>query len=878
MDYYNYSVKKTFEELKTSEKGLSKKEAEKRLEKCGFNEIKEKKKISPFSIFLSQFRSPLIIILLIAVVITLSIGEEKDAILISIIVLFNAIFGFVQEYKAEKSIEALKKFASLKATVLRNGEEQRIDARELVPGDIIFLEEGKKIPADARVIESISMQAHESALTGESTSVSKNIDIIKGKKEIASQSNIVFSGTIITKGRGKAVVLRTGMKTEIGKIAEMMQAEKEEITPLQKTFGNLGKWLGIAALLICIVIFALGILRGNPWLEMFINAIALAVAAIPEGLPAVVTITLTLGVTRLVKKNALMRKLHSVETLGSTNVICTDKTGTLTKDEMTVKEIFANSKIIKVTGQGYSKKRSFVDSKPSDYELLLKISTLCNNSTLHQNKTFGDPTETALLVCALKAGMSREELEHTCPRLHEIPFDSERKMMTTVNKDKNKKFAFVKGAPKIIIDKCSYYYENGKIKKLDKKKKDEFLEKNRDMASRALRVLAMAYRELPSKIKYSEENIEKNLVFAGFTGMIDPPRPEIKQAIALCRRAGIRVMMLTGDQKTTAKAIALQIGLIEEDENVISGRELMELSKSKLDKIVNEVNVFARISPKDKIGIVDSLKKQGNVVAMTGDGVNDAPALKKADIGIAMGITGTDVSKEASDMILTDDNFASIVNAIEEGRGIYDNIKKFVEYLLSSNLGEILVIFMAMVLGFPLPLVAVHLLWINLITDGFPALALGVDPKEQGIMERKPRKKEESIFSRNILLRMAYVGAIMCIGTLFIFNLYKDSLDYARTMAFCTLMMFQMFNVLNCRSEKNSLFKVGIFSNLYLAGAIALSVVLQILVIHTGLSKFFSVVPLSAIEWLYIVLVSSSVFVIVEIVKFFKNKTGVDEF
>ncbi|MDD5087117.1 MAG: cation-translocating P-type ATPase, partial [Candidatus Nanoarchaeia archaeon] len=658
----------------------------------------------------------------------------------------------------------------------------------------------------------------------------------------------------------------------------MMQSEKEEITPLQKTFGNLGKWLGIAALLICIVIFGLGILRGNPLLEMFINAIALAVAAIPEGLPAVVTITLTLGVTRLVKKNALMRKLHSVETLGCTNVICTDKTGTLTKDEMTVKEIFANNKIIEVTGQGYSKKGIFVDTNSEDYEFLLRISTLCNNSTVHEDSTFGDPTETALLVCASKAEMSRENLEHDYPRLHEIPFDSERKMMTTINGHKGKKFAFSKGAPKIIIEKCSHYYENGKIKKLDKKKKDEFLEKNRDMASRALRVLGMAYRELSSNIKYSEKDIERNLVFVGFTGMIDPPRPEIKQAIALCRRAGIRVMMLTGDQRTTAKAIAIQIGLIEENEEVVTGKELMGISHSKLDQIVNKVSVFARISPKDKIGIVDSLKKQGNVVAMTGDGVNDAPALKKADIGIAMGITGTDVSKEASDMILTDDNFASIVNAIEEGRGIYDNIKKFVEYLLSSNLGEILVIFMAMVIGFPLPLVAVHLLWINLITDGFPALALGIDPKEQGIMERKPRKKNSSIFSRNIILRMSYVGIIMCIGTLFVFNLYKENLTYARTMVFCTLMMFQMFNVLNCRSEKNSLFKVGVFSNLYLVGAIALSVVLQILVVHTGLSKFFSVVPLSAIEWVYVVLVSSSVFVIVEIVKLFKNKVGVDEF
>jgi len=655
MDYYNYSIKKVFDELKTSEKGLSKKQAEKRIEKYGLNEIKEKKKISFLAIFLSQFKSPLIIILLLAIAATAFIGEYTDAVLISIIVLFNAVFGFIQEYKAEKSIEALKKLSSLKATVLRDGKEVLIDAKSIVPGDIILLSEGEKIPADARIIESISMQAHESALTGESNSVSKTSDALKGKKEIASRSNILFSGTTITKGRGKAVVLRTGMQTEIGKIAEMIDEEKEKTTPLQKTFGNFGKWIGVAALLICSIIFSLGVIRGNPPVEMLVNAIALAVAAIPEGLPAVVTITLTLGVTRLVKKNALMRKLNSVETLGSTNVICTDKTGTLTKDEMTVKEIFSNNKTINVTGHGYSKKGIFVDSDLSDYEIVLKISTLCNNSTIHEKKTFGDPTETALLVCASKADISREKLEHEYPRLHELPFDSDRKMMTTINEYQGKKIAFSKGAPKIIIEKCSHYYENQKIKKLDNKKKQELLNKNRDMASKALRVLAMAYRELPSKIKYLEKEIEKNLVFVGFTGMIDPPRPEIRQAIALCKRAGIRVMMLTGDQRETARAVAREIGLIEKDEEVITGRDIAEFSDSKFEKAVNDINVFARISPKDKISIVKSLQKKGNVVAMTGDGVNDAPALKKADIGIAMGITGTDVSKEASDMILTDD-------------------------------------------------------------------------------------------------------------------------------------------------------------------------------------------------------------------------------
>ncbi len=874
MDYYNYSVKKTFDEFKTSEKGLSQKEVEKRLGKYGLNEIKEKKKISLFQIFFSQFKSPLIYILLFAIIITLLIGEYVDSMIISIIVIVNAVLGFAQEYKAEKSIEALKKLTSLKATVVRDGRKERILAKELVPGDIIILEEGEKIPADARLLESISLETHESALTGESTSVAKEINSIKGKKSIAEQQNMIFSGTIITKGRGKAVVIRTGMKTEIGKIAEMMQSEKKEQTPLQVTLAKFGKVLGIATIVVCIIVFLTGILRGNEIIEMLVAAIALAVAAIPEGLPAVVTITLALGVTRLVKRNALVRKLHSVETLGCTNVICTDKTGTLTKDEMTVKELFVNNKLIKVTGQGYSRKGIFLDSKPKDYELLLKISSLCNNASVNHKRVFGDPTEIALLVCAAKANLFREKLEQEFPRIHELPFDSERKMMTTIHENKGREIAFVKGGPKQIINSCSFYYENGKIIKLTKSKKEELLDKNREMASKALRVLGVAYKELPKKIKYSTENIEKDLVFVGLTGMMDPPRAEIKDAIELCRKAGIRVIMLTGDQRTTAKAVGIQIGLMNKDDKVVTGREIMDLSNKEFDNMIKEVNIFARISPKDKIRIVDSLKKYGNVVAMTGDGVNDAPALKKADIGIAMGITGTDVSKEASDMILLDDNFASIVNTIKEGRGIYDNIKKFVEYLLSSNLGEILVIFIAMLIGMPLPLIAIHILWINLATDGLPALALSVDPAEPGIMERKPRKKDSQIFSKNIILRMAAIGIIMCVGTLALFKLYDpaNNLIYAQTMAFSTLMMFQMFNVLNCRSEKNSIFKIGIFSNTYLIGAITISILLQLAVIYTPLAVFFKTVPLSLIDLVYVVLMSSTVLIFGETIKLIRNK------
>ena len=874
MDYCNYPANKILDEFKTSYKGISQQEAEKRLEKYGFNEIKEEKKISLFQIFFSQFKSPLILILLAAIILTLIIGEYIDSMLISAIVIVNALLGSAQEYKAEKSIAALKKLTSLKANAIRDGKEERILAKELVPGDIIRLEEGEKIPADARLIEVISLETHESALTGESTPVAKETNALKKKKSVAEQTNMVFSGTTITRGRGKAVVVRTGMATEIGRIAEMMQSEKKEQTPLQLTLAKFGKLLGAAVIFICIIVFLTGLLRGNEIVEMFVNAIALAVAAIPEGLPAVVTITLALGVTRLVRKNALVRKLHSVETLGCTNVICTDKTGTLTKDEMTVKELFANNRLIEVTGQGYSKKGMFLDSTLNDYGLLLRVSALCNNASISHEKIFGDPTETALLVCAAKASLSRENLEQDFPRIHEIPFDSERKMMTTIHKNKDGETAFVKGAPKQIIEKCSFYYENGKIIKLTSSKKEELLNKNREMASKALRILAMAFRKLPKKIKYSAENIEKGLVFVGFAGMMDPPRAEVKDAIVLCRKAGIRVIMLTGDQRTTAKAIGMQIGLITKDDKVVTGMDIIGLSDREFDDVVKEAKIFARISPSDKIRIVDSLKKYGNVVAMTGDGVNDAPALKKADIGIAMGITGTDVSKEASDMVLLDDNFASIVNTIEEGRGIYDNIKKFVEYLLSSNLGEILVIFAAILLGFPLPLIAVHILWINLTTDGLPALALSVDPLEQGIMERKPRKKESQIFSKNIVLRMAAVGIIMCAGTLALFKLYDpaNNLIYAQTMAFSTLMMFQMFNVFNCRSERNSLFKIGVFSNKYLMGAIAVSILLQVMVIHTGLGAFFKTTPLSMVDWAYVFLVSSTVLLFGEIIKLISNK------
>ncbi len=857
-----------FKELHTGKDGLAEKEAGQRLQQYGCNEIREEKKISPIKILLQQFNSAVVYILIAALVISVFIGEQIDAVVIGIILILNALFGFYQEYKAEKSIEALKKLASLKAKVIRDGREIEVDSKLLVPGDIIRLIEGDKVPADCRLFDIINLQTQEAALTGESTPVKKELKVLNEKIPLADRINMVFSGTIITAGKGKAIVTGTGMNSEIGKIATLIQETEQEQTPLQKKLNQLGRWLGVLTIIISIIVFLGGVLKGGDKLEFFIVAVALAVAAIPEGLPAVVTIGLSLGSQRMVKRNALIRKLPSVETLGSTTVICSDKTGTLTKNEMTVKKIYANNRIIEVTGSGYEKKGEFIcNNKKVDageLELLLKIGALNNDASLNGGSVIGDPTEASLIVSAAKAGLSKEDLEKKHKRINEIPFTSERKIMTTVHSFDNKKLAFVKGAPEIILNLCTYVYENGKAKKLTGAKKKEILKINQEFANSALRVLGFAFRSADSKDK-----LEKNLTFVGLQGMIDPPREEVKEAIIRCRRAGIKVVMITGDHEITAKAIGKEIGL---EGKSLTGQELDNTPD--LDKIVEEIVVYARVNPEHKIRIVDALKKKGHIVAMTGDGVNDAPALKKADIGIGMGITGTDVAKEASAMILTDDNFTSIVNAVEEGRGIYDNIKKFVEYLLSSNLGEVLTLFTAIMLGFPLPLIAIMLLWINLVTDGLPALALSVEPSDPNVMERKPRNPKEKIISNPVLARMLLVGITMMIGTLSLFKFYnpEQNLAYAQTIAFSVLMCFQMFNVLNCRSEFKSLFKVGFFTNMKLWGAIVISILMQALVIHTPLSKFFKTVPLTPIDWLYIALVSSTVLIIVEIYKIAVSK------
>ncbi len=876
---HDKTLKQIYSEFKTSEKGLGDADAHARLQKFGLNELKQKKKISPITIFLQQFQNFVVYILIAAVLISVIIGFTKtheqafpeefvDAIVIGIIIILNAVLGFIQEYRAERSIEALKKMTSLKATVMRDNKVHDIDAKLLVPGDLVLLESGDKVPADCRLIEIINFQTQEAALTGESLPVKKEVKDLAEKTPLADRINMVFAGTIVTAGKAKAIVTGTGMQSEIGKIATMIDEVESEETPLQKKLNQLGKWIGYATLVIAVVVFISEYIKEGPEhvLESFIIAVALAVAAIPEGLPAVVTISLAIGVQRMVKRNALIRKLPSVETLGSTTVICTDKTGTLTKNEMTVKKIFANGKVIDVSGSGYDGKGEFTHKgtkiNPKEFDLLLQIGLLNNDASFDEKGVVGDPTEAALVISAKKAGLDQDAYNVKYKRKDEIPFTSERKIMTTMHVVSNKMNWYVKGAPEFVLQKCSHIYDKGKILKLSADRKKEILDANKQFASGALRVLGFAYAQTKDK-----KNAEKNLVFVGLQGMIDPPREQVKDAIAKCKKAGIKVVMITGDNELTAKAIAAAIGI---EGGSMTGAQLDTKSAKELSQIVEEISIYARVNPEHKNKIVDALKHRGHVVAMTGDGVNDAPAIKKADIGISMGITGTDVAKESAHMILTDDNFASIVNAVEEGRGIYDNIKKFVVYLLSSNLGEVLTIFISIMIGLPLPLIAIMLLWINLVTDGIPALALSVDPADKNIMDHRPRKKKERILSNVTIIGMVLVGLVMAVGTLglFIAEDPHNNLVKAQTMAFVTCVMFQLFNVLNCRSEFQSIFKVGLFSNMKVWLAIASSIVLQVIVVQMPfLNKFFQTVPLSGFEWLITIGVASSVLVFVEFYK-----------
>ncbi|MEK6974632.1 MAG: calcium-translocating P-type ATPase, PMCA-type [Nanoarchaeota archaeon] len=839
--FHSSSIEDILKNLNSSEKGLTSTEAKKRLSEYGFNEIREAKRKPIYILFLEQFNNFLILILLIAALLSVFVGEFKDALLILIIVFFNGVFGFIQEFKSEKAIEALKRLTALNATALRDNKQVKIPAKELVPGDIVIIEEGSKVPADCRLIEVYTLQTQEASLTGESSPINKSISVLKEDAVVADQKNMVFSSTIVTSGKAKAMIVKTGMETEIGKIANLIQKQKEEQTPLQQKLNDLSKKMGVIALFICTFILVMLVLKGDSLLSAFLLAISLAVAAVPEGLPAIVTISLALGVQRMSKRNALIRKLPAVETLGSTNIILSDKTGTLTKNEMTVRKIYCSNKIIEVAGIGYSNKGSFITGKKiPDLEKLLTIGLICNNAFVDFNKKqiTGDPTEASLIVSASKYGLDKEKIDSSYKKLDEIPFNPENKYMATINGYNNKKILFVKGAPDIIIDMCSFILIGNKKIRLTDIKKREILEVNNKFGEEALRVLGFAYKENDSKLK--------DLVFVGLQGMIDPPRETIKEDIKKCSAAGIKVKIVTGDYITTAVAIAKDVGI---NGKAITGKELGSINESELKKIAEEYDIFARVTPEHKLRIVSALKSLDYVVAVTGDGVNDAPALKKADIGISMNITGTDVSKEASDMILVDDNFHSIVNAIEEGRIVYANIQKFVSYLLSVNIAEILIILIAALSSWPLPLIAVQLLWLNLVTDGFPALALSVDPPEKNIMQNKPRKLKESIITKDLATIIILSNIIVVSTVIYVFTNYlQHDLIKAQTMAFTTLVIIELAMVFFIRK----VFDIPILkSNKYLLLAVLSSLMLHILLIYTPLGRFFKTTSLELNDWIF---------------------------
>ncbi|MBI5035959.1 cation-translocating P-type ATPase [Candidatus Micrarchaeota archaeon] len=856
MDWHALSPEKVLKHFSVGKDGLGEQEAAERLRKEGPNKLKEKPPKPWYHLLLAQFNNFLIWILLLAAVISLALGEMLDGVAILVIVLVFSVFGFYQESRAEQAISALKRMAVLQAVVLRDGVKKQVDASELVPGDVVELSEGAKVPADCRIVQEFDLMVEEAALTGESLPVSKGVEAIAQKTPLAERANMVFLGTAVVRGRGLAVVVATGMKTELGKIAEMVQDVKEPPTPLQVKLEELGRTLGSMALAAVLIILVVGSLRGIGLFDMFLTSVALAVAAVPEGLPAVVTITLAVGVTRMAKRNSLIRKMPAVETLGSTTVICTDKTGTLTKNEMTVRKLFVDSEELQVSGSGYSTKGEISGRKGEVLDLLLKAALLCNSASL-QSGAVGDPTELALVVLAEKAGVGEASRKQN-PLVREFPFTSERKMMSTINTDGSRKIMFSKGAPEVLIDRCSWVMEAGKKAKMTPLKKKEMLEKNEYFASDGLRVLGFACKD--SKLEDEDE-----LTWLGLAAMNDPPREEVKAAIASCSSAGIRVVVITGDNPLTAKSVARELGL--PCEKVFTGSHLDSLPD--FSKVVLEASVFARVSPEHKLKIVRALKRHGHVVAVTGDGVNDAPAIKAGDIGVAMGITGTDVTKETSDMIITDDNFASIVSAVEEGRVVYDNIVKSVNYLISCNVGEVLTVLFALLSGLGNPLAPLQILWMNLATDLLPAASLSVDPCLPDAMRKAPRKQNEPVFTKVRVLKAVFVGSLMMIGTLLLYSLFlKESPVKAATVAFTALIFFQMFFALSSRSEKHTLFSLGVFRNVWLWAAIAVSVLLQIVVVQWSvLQPFFQTTDLALMEWGLCVAVASSVFIVVESLK-----------
>lgn len=913
-------IDEVMHDLDVTHKGLTSQEAQERLKKYGLNELVAEKRRTALRMFLGQFKDIFILLLIAATIFSGIIGYYEylsgqseqvleafaDVIIIGAIVIMVAITGFVQEYRAEKALDAMKKLTAPKAHVIRDGKDVIIPAREIVPGDILVLESGDQIAADARVLEAVELKTIEAVLTGESTPVNKDVSTVSEETPISERRNTLFTATHVVYGRGKALVTSTGMSTEFGKIAEMVQTTVAEETPLQRKLDKFASKIAKVVIGVVVVIFALeafevltqGFLLENI-IEAFISAIALAISAVPEGLPAIVTVALALGAREFARRHALVRRLSSAESLGAVTVICSDKTGTITKGEMTVREIYADGKLVEVTGVGYEPKGEFkVNGKTvtlgEDEKLLLKIGALCNNAQLRKKENenaweiFGDPTEGALIVTATKAGLSREELEEEYPRIREVPFTSERKRMSTLHKNlQNEVFAYTKGAPEMILERCTHILENGQEVKLTEAKKVSVLKVNEQLASNALRVLAMAYKRLPSAVEQlADRAIEEELVFVGLQGMIDPPRQEAIEANKTCKKAGIKTVMITGDHKLTAMAIAKEVGIFSEGDLVLTGVELDRLDAAEFDQQVERVSVYARVSPEHKLRIVNGWKKKGHIAAMTGDGVNDAPAVKAADVGVSMGITGTDVTKEASDMVLTDDNFATIVKAVEEGRVIYDNIRKYARFLIACNFDELLVIGSFALLGgifgaelFPLPLLPAMILWINLVTDGAPAVALATDPPDVDVMDRSPRKPKEGILhgmGRFIILSFM----LQSIGTILVFSLeyyvwpshqwmingvINESLrqlvyEEAVTTAFLQAALFELFVVWNCRSEKRSVWRMGrnALKNKFFVIAEIVSIVATVGIVYIPLTQqLFHLYPLTLTDFAYVLGVAS---------------------
>ena len=873
-------------------KGLSSEQVEEKRSVYGTNEIVSKNKKSIAKMILEQFQDFMIIILIIAAVISGIVGQSNgegftDSIIILVIVILNAVIGVIQELKAQKSLESLKNLSAPHSKVIRDGKLQDLESKYLVPGDIVVLETGDYVPADLRLIEAVNLKTQEAALTGESLPVEKTTEKIdKEDIGIGDRLNQAFSSSLVTYGRGKGIVVSIGMQTEVGKIATMLDSVDDSETPLSRRLEALGKTLGIAALVICLVIFAVGsFVHGREIFEMFMTAVSLAVAAIPEGLPAISTIVLSIGVQRMVKRNAIIRTLPSVETLGSATVICSDKTGTLTQNKMTVEKIFYNNEIF-----GVEEKKYNVDDH---LRLLMNSMILCNDTKVTKEgeefKLAGDPTETALVDLGIKLNMLKTTMDDENPRIEEIPFDSERKLMSTVNNTNQGLFVYTKGGVDEILSKCSKIYLDNQEMALSAENINYIKQVNEEMAKGALRVLAMAYKRVDKVPTRNEmNNLESELVYIGMVGMIDPARPEAKEAVEKCKTAGIKPVMITGDHKVTAMAIAKDIGILENESEAITGSELEKMPQEELEKNVKNYSVYARVSPEHKVRIVKAWQSQGEVVAMTGDGVNDAPALKTADIGAAMGIVGTDVAKEAADVVLTDDNFATIVSAVEEGRRIYDNILKAVQYLLSSNIGEIIVLFVATMFGWLAePLLPIHILWINLVTDSLPALALSVDPAEKDIMKRKARK-DKNIFSKGMTFRVIYQGIMVgvltllafCIGCRFDFaSLANPEVAMtAQTMAFAVLAMSELVHAYNVRSNKESIFKLKLKTNMVLVLATLVSLLLMVVVLGVPvLQGMFEVTELSITNWVWVILLSLAPLTIVEILKLFKINTLKDE-